>query len=202
MKLVLIRHGKTEGNQQRIYTGWTNTMLSEEGIKELYEYKEKFKYPKTDRYYTSDLQRAVDSFNILFDDEVITEKSAAFREVHFGEYEETPFSKNAKSPYYKKLISNNNDAKGETISQVGLRIFGKLSAIFREMKETNERSVTIVCHAGVIRVILMFLKPLMFETYYDIKTPNGLGYVLELNFEVDDHQFDIINVSPLRYDNV
>ncbi|HZJ87059.1 MAG TPA: phosphoglycerate mutase family protein, partial [Erysipelothrix sp.] len=146
IKLVLIRHGKTEGNKQGVYTGWTNTMLSKDGIEELHELKETHTYPKTDRYYTSDLQRAIDTFNILYPDKEIHESTRAFREVHFGIKENKPANRDSENAYYKALLTNNDRLEGETISQVGLRIFGKLFAIFKEMEDANEDSLTIVCH--------------------------------------------------------
>ena len=83
MKIVLVRHGYTVGNDQGLYTGWSNTMLSEKGIKELQEYKETYHYPTTDRYYTSDLTRTIDTFNILYGDTPINESTYAFREIKF-----------------------------------------------------------------------------------------------------------------------
>lgn len=35
MKLILIRHGKTEANEKHLYCGSTDVSLSESGIKEL-----------------------------------------------------------------------------------------------------------------------------------------------------------------------
>lgn len=197
-KLILVRHGKTEGNKKGVYTGWTNTMLSEEGIKELELFKDKYNYQKTDRYYTSDLQRAIDTFNILYPEESIHESTKAFREVHFGIKENKPAIRESENAYFRALLTNNDRLQGETISQVGLRIFGKLTAILREMEHSNEDSVTIVCHAGVLRVVLSFLKPIPFDYYYDIDVRNGLGYILDLEFDSKNNLITLKDTAKIE----
>ncbi len=78
-----------------------------------------------------------------------------------------------------------------------MRLLGKLTAVLSDMKDKGEESVTIVCHSGVIRTIIMFLKPLSFDNYYMIDTPNGLGYVLDVDF---DQQNNYITLN--RYDKI
>lgn len=197
MKIVLVRHGYTEGNDKGLYTGWSDTKLSTKGIEELKSHKEKYAYPKTDRYYTSDLSRTIDTFNILFENETITESTFAFREIHFGDYEDVRWDRVEGIPYNEAYIRNQPHVSGETISQVSMRLLGKLTAELTKMKANGEDSMTIVCHSGVIRTIIMFLKPLNFETYYQIDTPNGLGYILDVDFD-EDNNYITLN----RYDSI
>lgn len=197
MKIVLVRHGYTEGNDQGLYTGWSDTMLSQKGIEELKEYKETYAYPKTDRYYTSDLTRTIDTFKILYGDTPLEESTFAFREIYFGEYEDLRWDKVEGIPYNEAYLRNQPHVQGETISQVSMRLLGKLTAVLTEMKEKGEESVTIVCHSGVIRTIIMFLVPLSFDNYYRIDTPNGLGYILDVDFD-NDNNYITLN----RYDAI
>lgn len=197
MKLVLVRHGYTIGNDMGIYTGWSNTMLSEKGIEDLKEYREAYAYPETDRYYTSDLTRTIDTFRLLYGDKAITESTFAFREINFGEYEDVRWNEVKDIPYNEAYIRNQPHVQGETISQVSMRLFGKLTAVLREMHEAGQDSVTIVCHSGVIKTILMFLKPYSFEQYYEIDTPNGLGYILNIEFDVSNHFITLNNYEPI-----
>lgn len=184
MKIVLVRHGYTVGNDLGLYTGWSNTMLSEKGIEDLKRYKKEYFYPETNRYYTSDLTRTIDTFNILFGDKhEIVESTFAFREIGFGEYEDVKWNEIDNVPYNQMYIINQPHVQGETMTQVSLRIFGKLTAVLREMQEAGEDSVTIVCHSGVIKTIIMFLVPMSFEEYNNIDTPNGLGYILDVDFD-------------------
>ncbi|HZJ87195.1 MAG TPA: histidine phosphatase family protein [Erysipelothrix sp.] len=197
MKVVLVRHGYTEGNDQGLYTGWSDTMLSKKGIEELHELKKTYAYPKTDRYYTSDLTRAIDTFNILYENEKAHESTFAFREVYFGDYEDQRWDKVKGIPYNEAYIRNQPHVSGETISQVSLRLFGKLSQVLKDMKDNGEDSVTIVCHSGVIRTFIMFLTPLSFDNYYRIDTPNGLGYILDVDFDEDNHYPTLNRYEPI-----
>lgn len=198
MKIVLVRHGYTVGNDQGLYTGWSDTMLSEKGIKDLETYRDTYDYPKTDRYYTSDLTRTKDTFNILFGSHATIEESTfAFREISFGDYEDVKWTQINNIPYNDVYILNRPHVNGETISQVSLRIFGKLTAVLRDMQDCNQDSVTIVCHSGVIKTILMFLVPISFEAYRDIDTPNGLGYVLNVDFDRKNNDITLNRYDPI-----
>ncbi len=197
MKVVLVRHGYTEGNDQGLYTGWTDTKLSEKGIADLKSYKETYDYPETDRYYTSDLSRTIDTFKLLYGDKPITESTFAFREINFGEYENLNWSTVEGIPYNEAYIRNQPHVEGETISQVSMRLLGKLTAVLREMEDEGQDSVTIVCHSGVIRTLIMFLKPLSFETYYHIDTPNGLGYIMDIDFDRKNNYLTLNGYEPI-----
>ena len=184
IKLVLVRHGYTIGNDLGLYTGWSNTMLSEKGIEDLKHYRTTYDYPKTDRYYTSDLTRTIDTFNLIYGQETpIEESTFAFREIYFGDYEDVRWDEVPAEPYNEMYIGNIPHVNGETISQVSLRLLGKLTQVFAKLHENQEDSVTIVCHSGVIRTLIMFLKPLPFSSFYDIDTPNGLGFILNVDFD-------------------
>lgn len=194
IKLVLVRHGYTVGNDLGLYTGWSNTLLSEKGIEDLKEYRDTYDYPKTDRYYTSDLTRTIDTFNIIYGENTpIKESTFAFREIYFGDYEDVRWDEIPAEPYNEKYIGNAPHVNGETISQVSLRLIGKLTQVFTDMLLQGEDSVTIVCHSGVIRTLIMFLKPLPFSDFYHIDTPNGLGYIMNIDFDPDNNYITLDN---------
>lgn len=198
IKLVLVRHGYTVGNDLGLYTGWSNTMLSEKGIEDLKKYREEYAYPKTDRYYTSDLTRTIDTFKLIYGEQTpITESTFAFREIYFGDYEDVKWDEIPAEPYNEMYIGNTPHVNGETISQVSLRLLGKMTQVFSDMASKGEDSVTIVCHSGVIRTLIMFLKPLPFSDFYHIDTPNGLGYVLNIDFDNDNNYITLDNYKEI-----
>ena len=68
MKLFLVRHGQTTANQQKIYAGQTDVLLTEQGQQEAEAIRpilEKFTF---DRVYSSDLRRAVDTQRLALPD--------------------------------------------------------------------------------------------------------------------------------------
>ena len=69
MKLVLLRHGESEWNRLNLFTGWTDVILSNKGIKEAADAGNmlKGKDYDFDICYTSFLKRAVDTLNVVLD---------------------------------------------------------------------------------------------------------------------------------------
>lgn len=197
MKLVLVRHGYTSGNKEGSYSGWTDVPLIEEGIKELKELRENYDYPKTDRYIASDLVRCVDTFEFLFaPEETLYETSEQLREIFFGEYED-------KSGYemvphfFDGFHFNERTANGETLSEFSYRIINKVIRALSEAKKDGLDSLTIVCHSGVIKAILIFLEHRPFADFRKIDTPNGLGYVLDVSIDVDNGLMALNDVRPI-----
>lgn len=69
MKLVLIRHGESEWNRLNLFTGWTDVILSNKGIKEASDAGNMLMGQgyDFDVCYTSYLKRAVDTLNVVLD---------------------------------------------------------------------------------------------------------------------------------------
>jgi 2,3-bisphosphoglycerate-dependent phosphoglycerate mutase len=70
MKLVLVRHGQSTWNKEKIFTGWTDVDLSEQGIAEAHESAQALiKNGYTfDVAFTSVLKRAIRTLWIILDD--------------------------------------------------------------------------------------------------------------------------------------
>ena len=66
MKLILIRHGLTEGNLKKLYYGSTDLPLAEAGIQALREKPPVV--PEVRHYSTSGMLRTEQTFRILFGD--------------------------------------------------------------------------------------------------------------------------------------
>ncbi len=59
MRLYVIRHGESEANQKKVYTGWAQVNLTEQGGREAAGVKERLRGIPFDRVYSSDLIRAM-----------------------------------------------------------------------------------------------------------------------------------------------
>lgn len=197
MKLVLVRHGYSKGNQEGTYSGWTDVPLIEEGINELKEIRETYNFPKTERYIASDLVRCQDTFKYLFaPGETLYESSEQLREIYFGDYENLPG--NAMTPhFFEGFPLNERTAKGETISEFTYRVINKLSRALTSAKQDGLDSLTVVCHSGVIKAILIFLEHRPFKDFRSIDTPNGLGYVLDIDVDVETGLLKLNHVEPI-----
>ena len=183
MKIVLVRHGETTGNQDKTFTGWSDVRLTDRGKEALKSYKESYHYPKTDRYYTSDLTRTIETFDILFgDDAEIYESSKELREIYFGDIEDEPQSVHVEA-FAQSWGQNIREHNWETVSEFTYRIVSKLEAILKDLKDKKLDSATIVCHSGVIKTLIIFLTHQPYMDFTKIKAPNGLGYILDLSYD-------------------
>lgn len=196
MKVVLVRHGFSEGNLRNSYSGWTDVVLTQEGIDELIAHRDHYDYPKTDRYIASDLTRCLQTFEHLYQEETLYETSAMLREIYFGDYEDLP-GDSMVPHYFDRFFYNERLANGEILSEFLFRIITKFQRILKSASDDGLESVTVVCHGGVIQAFTMFLQGLPFSQMRCIKTPNGLGYVYNLDWD-ENQALKLINYHAIE----
>lgn len=127
-KVFIVRHGQSIWNHDSKFTGWTNIPLTNNGkneAKQIVKVLKKNNY-KPDVYFSSVLQRAVDTANIIkngFDDKNHIYTSWRLNEKHYGTLEGVPrqyirkeygdkFTTMMRSNFYMKppIINNENIA--------------------------------------------------------------------------------------------
>lgn len=198
MKIVLVRHGYTTSNEEGTYSGWSDVHLSKQGIEDLKQYRTEYVYPQTERYYTSDLTRTIDTFKIIYGTETpIFESSKELREIFFGDYEDVHGDQVSEN-YFDGFLVNKRIANGETLTEFSYRIISKLEGILKDMKEHDVESSTIVCHSGVIKTLLIFLGNRPFLDFREIHAPNGLGYILDLDYDMELNHIILNDVKELE----
>lgn len=197
MQLVFVRHGYTEGNHKAVYSGWTDHNLHPEGIKILKKYKEDMDYPQTDRYYSSSLNRCLQTFDVLFGDKhQLDGVSDKFREINFGDYEnktlkEVPF------PFFKDWFSNEVIANGETYSQVTNRLLTGIQNILIDLADHEQESATIVCHGGIIKMALILLADYPVSWFLSNFVENGQGYIFDIDYDKRHRTIDCLAYRPI-----
>ena len=65
MRVYVIRHGESESNASKKWTGWMDVELTEKGKKDAEKAREVLKNIKFDKVYSSDLKRALDTMKIV-----------------------------------------------------------------------------------------------------------------------------------------
>lgn len=193
INLCLVRHGKTEGNEKRLYCGHTDLSLSDNGVEELN--KLKGLYNKCDFYYTTGLKRTNETLNILFDsDNFLVEDG--FKEYNFGDFEMKGYEELKDKKEYIDWLEDTSGSyivpNGESKNIYRERIKDTFKKFIKNLAKENKENVALVCHGGTIGTIL--------EQFYD-KTkdlfywqPNcGRGYLLEIILEDD-----IINIISVK----
>ncbi len=89
--LYFVRHGETYLNLYNRMQGWANAPLTPEGIKNVHRSGKGLSHIRFDAVYTSDLQRTIDTAEILLTENkettVSIQKMPEFREIFFGSFE-------------------------------------------------------------------------------------------------------------------
>ena len=157
VKFVIIRHGYSIANKERMFAGQMDVKLDELGLSQA---EDTAKYVldnyKIDAVYSSDLCRAVDTAKPLADAlglPVITYKE--LREISAGCWEGMYISE-VKDKYPEKFAKWANDVgnarcgDGETTAELierGRKIFQKIA------RENEGKTVAIATHGGLIRAV-------------------------------------------------
>ena len=90
-KLILVRHGQTDMNAQKLYFGKLNPPLNDLGISQAYQAKEKLLGIDYDKIYSSPLERAKQTAEICnyLDKDIIFDSK--LEEINFGIFEGLTF---------------------------------------------------------------------------------------------------------------
>lgn len=185
--LNVIRHGKTKCNEQRLYCGKSDVSLSENGVKELIEVKQKVEYPKCNLNFTSGAKRANETFELLYDG-VSYEKRFGFFEFDFGDFEMKSYDMLKENKDYIDWITDETKTvkcpNGESKIEFYIRITKALKELVEEIINNNEKEAVLICHGGVIGTILeLFYK--RSKDFYSMQPSCGRGYRLEVKVDKD-----------------
>ncbi len=170
MKLYLVRHGQTDMNKEKLYYGWTDCPINEQGRKQARTLQRFFQNIKYDKIITSDLKRSIETAEIINNGRKIPfEKRKNFRELHFGSWEGGHY-KILKEKYPDEFTKWAKDWKtftipeGESFQAFYQRVEKELNCIISQTPEDS--TLLIVTHNGVMSVILCVLLGAGFEGFW------------------------------------
>ena len=183
MDVVFIRHGWSEGNEKRLLYGRLDVPLTETGKETLSGYREKYQYPETERYYSSPLLRCRQTFECLYPDKQLDGLLDGFIELSFGDAEgESEKLAGGYNEYFRRWSSGERLWNGETCHELRSRIDRALRDLLTDMYENGWTSATVVCHAGVIKSLLMNLG-LMSPDFMSVFVHQGMGYRMSFDYD-------------------
>jgi len=179
----LIRHGTTEANKTRKYYGSTDIPLANDGIDIITELAAADIYPKAEgaSLYTTGLLRAEQTFFLIYgcrEHKEIPE----FREYDFGDFEMKTHHELMDLPDYISWISDEQGLlacpNGESTMDFKKRVCDGLSYIMENYKDpaSKEKQSIIVCHGGVISVIMGIFFPDHEKNIFQWQPDPGRGY--------------------------
>ena len=176
-ELLFVRHGYSEGNKSRRFSGQKDFPLSEAGHQQALELADYLRSFGIDAIYSSDLCRAVDTVRPLAEAlSLPVHTTEALREVDVGLWEgvlrddvERNYSKNY-SLYLKSPGLVRFDG-GESFAEMRARA---LDAVRKILAENEGKTVVIATHGGVIRALRTLWENIPLERMSEIpQVPNA-----------------------------
>lgn len=195
-KIHLIRHGTTEANKDRKYYGSTDLPLANEGVDQVSELALAGIYPKADGalLYTSGLIRTEQTFFLIYgckDHKVIPE----LQEYRFGDFEMKTHKQLEENPDYRAWYSDKEGLTpcpgGESSMDFRTRVKAGFAKIMEAHHKKEDGNSIIVCHGGVISLIMGLCFPHDEKNIFQWQPDPGRGYSLHL-----------IDGEPVSYDPI
>lgn len=157
--LILIRHGQSESNKAKIFTGHTNTELTKLGIEQARLVASALKDVHIDKIYASDLSRAYDTgLPVAQTHGLIIEKDPALREINAGKWNGLHFDEIATlyPEDYMKWMTDIGRARctgGEAVAELYHRTVKRVLEI---SEENLGKTVCIASHATPVRAVCAY----------------------------------------------
>ncbi|MDE5741594.1 MAG: histidine phosphatase family protein [Oscillospiraceae bacterium] len=198
-RISILRHGITDANENGVYIGKTDLPLSQNGREALQEKYETHEYPKVQRVYTSPLERAVQSAEILFPDRelVIVDD---LREMDFGVFEGLSVDDLIELDSYKKWLKgglDNPPPNGESLRNMMLRCYSALNLIILDMMKEGITHAGVVTHSGILmNMMSCFGLPKMKPMEFACDPGEGYEIIVSAMMWQNGNTFEILGKIP------
>ena len=131
MKVYIVRHGESETNVQKKWTGWLDALLTEKGISDAKRAGELLSSIVFDKVYASDLTRAVQTAKTALPNCEI-ETNFLLREIDVGSFAGQPL--NNLSSFSEEQLKNYNTTAfkafgGESLQDFNLSVYGNFGKV-------------------------------------------------------------------------
>lgn len=179
MKLILIRHGKTEANEKHLYCGKTDLPLSKAGREELKVCKTILRYPDPTgmKILTSGMKRCEETLEILWG-KVPHSADARFREMDLGKFEMHSYEELKEDPEYLAWITGDNESNVTPGGESGKMMTERVLAALKDLLASGQDAL-LITHGGVIAAIMAHLFPKEGKNRYEWQPAPGEGYVID-----------------------
>ena len=169
MRIYVARHGQTEWNALNKTCGTTDVPLTELGLQQAEELADKCENLGIDLIISSTLIRAQQTAAAVSRRiGVPVQTDSRIVEQNYGIYE----GMDRKTPGF--LANKRHFAVrypgGESMMDVAHRIYGLLEDVKREHEG---KSVLLVCHGGVLRLVRSYFEPLTNDEFFHYSPPNA-----------------------------
>lgn len=190
LSIILLRHGKTQGNLDNRYNGRTDDPLCKEGIAEAEAGEH---YPEIPLVYASPMLRAQQTARIFFPNAEI-ETVSGLREMDFGDFEGRSAEEMANDEVYRTWVAGGCiDAcpNGEGIPDFAQRATTAFAMSISDAIARGETNVGFAVHGGVIMAIMTAFSgsDAPYHTWY-VRNCGGFEITLDELLWSQKRQFD------------
>lgn len=177
-RFILVRHGETVQHREKMFIGQYDVPLNAVGKKQIEEaaFWIKKLYPKTNKLYTSDLSRAVESAEILANmldhrnTGVEIKKYRELREISLGEWDGKSI-REIREKYPEQYEKRGKDIFSFKFGNEQENFFDMQYRVIRVLEKIltgcDDKDIIIVSHSGVIRAIENNLKGNQIDAEWD-----------------------------------
>lgn len=189
IRLILVRHGVTVCNENKLMSGLTDSKLSEKGKLQANKLAKYLKDEKIDKIYITPFSRTRETIKKLAESNNIKiEETSRFNEINFGDFESLSFNEieNIYPEEVDKMINEGFKYKypnGESLEETFYRVRNEMKKIINE----NDNSTILICsHGGTIRNIISYLLCDDYKFHWNFKIDNAsiTDIEIENNFAV------------------
>lgn len=149
MKVYVVRHGQSETNLQKKWTGWLDVALTERGVEDAKKAGQLLKNVPFDKIYASDLSRAVCTAQNALPGQRM-ETSKLLREYNVGDLAGQPL--NVLTDEDRAQIAQDGYVKFHGESQT--EFYNRVEMFKKELEMLDVENVAVFTHAGFVRGLL------------------------------------------------
>lgn len=177
MKLILVRHAKTDWNDKGLVQGMSDISLNENGIKQALDLKEKLSGVRFDLCITSPLKRAVQTAEIITNNTCPMLFDNLLIERNMGNYEGKDHKEYLKLNFWD-LNKNSNLNGVEPVKE----ILERAGEFFNKLKSKHSnKTVLVVTHSAVLRALHFIIVGYDDKTdFYSFKPENASVYEYDI----------------------
>ena len=178
MRIIFIRHGKTNGNIEKRYIGSQDITLCDIGIAEIEHKVQQNIYPDIDVLVSSPMQRCLQTAKIIYPDKEIHIVNE-LHECNFGDFEGKTYEDLRTDVNFQNMITQKGKASfpnGENYEDFKHRC---VTAVLKTAEQFKDCGIlAFVIHGGTIMTTFETLcRPQ--KDFYDYMLGNGCGYICD-----------------------
>ena len=184
IRLLLVRHGQTEGNVQGRYQGRTDTELNDLGLEQADKLARRLSSEKIDCIYSSDLKRAVQTAEkVASAHDLMVRYREDLRELDVGKFEGKRLEEIVQEhgPLEEMWCEGEWRAPGgETLSQLITRVDRFVEEVRQHHKEGT---ILVMAHGGTLRSLLSSILGIDPRNWWRFQIDSTSLSILELHPE-------------------